>query len=98
MVRSAWLSTGAAYPLSRVAKGLKAVRKALKVWSRVSFGDIFMEVKKADKVVTVEELEPIVEDSPQNRSELNLATARLKQRIAKGRGLLVSKSQNQMGH
>ncbi|KAJ6849156.1 uncharacterized protein M6B38_270760 [Iris pallida] len=78
VVSTAWLSTHHDNPLIRIGLKLAATRKALRLWSRVEFGDIFLALKRAEADVQHAEIEFARCGDPGNRSALHAAQARLK--------------------
>nr|XP_027064499.1 uncharacterized protein LOC113690699 [Coffea arabica] len=78
VIRDAWSGEFGGSPLGSLASKLRAVKQALKGWSRDSFGDIFKAVKEAERAVQEAEVAQEQDSSDSVQRALNVARERLR--------------------
>ncbi|XP_019242662.1 PREDICTED: uncharacterized protein LOC109222805, partial [Nicotiana attenuata] len=82
VVQQNWNADFSANPYVLFYHKLKKVKKALSVWSKTTFGDIFQKVASLEEVVSVHEAEFEVNPTKHNRQRLQKVQAELNKVLA----------------
>lgn len=70
IVRQNWIANFVGSPFMELQANLKRVRKALSVWTREAYGNIFQKVATLEDVIKVKEIQFELQPSPKKRKEL----------------------------
>ena len=92
VIRSSWAVPCSGKPLQRLAAKLRSVKRAVQLWSREVFGNIFDAVKQAEEAVEVAENAFINEPSQPHWLSLQEARAILKNSLVREEAFWKQKS------
>lgn len=71
-MRQNWVLDFEGSPFIEIPGKLKKVRKALSIWSKQVYGNIFLKVATPEDIIRVKEAQFGIQPSPANREELKV--------------------------
>ncbi|XP_015169816.1 uncharacterized protein [Solanum tuberosum] len=98
IVEENWKVDFAGNPFIEFHAKLKKVKKALSIWSKEVFGDIFQQISTIEDIIKVKEAQLEIQPSATNRAELSKVEAELKKLLEIGGGFLETESGNEVVH